>query len=158
MINTAAVLFDDLDNPVGARIDQDRPVVHDGVAIIARAIFRRYFVIGDTFLRQHRADSDLLAILIGRATLLDGITAKAGAFIDAENSGDAADHAANYATDDGADRTGCSFAIPCASLNPAGDPLGLHHGWQRHGGDNGNYSDKAADHDISNGIGKVDNK
>jgi hypothetical protein len=29
MINTLAVLLGDLDNPAGARIDQDHPVVHD---------------------------------------------------------------------------------------------------------------------------------
>jgi hypothetical protein len=100
-------LLDDLDNPVAARFDQNRAAVHDRVTIIPSAVFRRHVVIGDAVLRQNRANPDILAILIGRAALLDDITAKARTLIDAENPGDSTDHAA----DDGADRAGCSFAI-----------------------------------------------
>jgi hypothetical protein len=39
------------------------------------------------------------------------IAVKAGTLIDAQNAGDAADHAANDAADHGADRTSGSFAI-----------------------------------------------
>ena len=42
--------------------------------------------------------------------LLD-IVVKAGPFIDAENAVDAADHAANDTPNDGADRSGGSFAL-----------------------------------------------
>src|ERR1700732_4804743 len=91
----ADVLFDDVDNPVGARVDQNRTVVHHRVAIIPNAIFRRHVVIGDALLGQYGADPDILAILIGRGMLLDYITAKAGTLIDAQNPGDATDHAAN---------------------------------------------------------------
>jgi hypothetical protein len=90
--------------------------------------------------------------LIGRPALLDNIIAKAGTLIDAEHASDAADHAANDTADDGADRTGCSFAIPRASLNSTGNPLGLGHDGERHGGGKDSYSDKTADHDISNGV------
>jgi hypothetical protein len=104
-------LLDDLDNPVGARFDQNRAAVHDRVTIIPSAVFRRHVVIGDAVLRQNRANPDILAILIGRAALLDDITAKSRTFVDAENPGDSTDHAANDTADDGADRAGCSFAI-----------------------------------------------
>jgi hypothetical protein len=149
----AAVLLDDLDNPVGARIDQNRAAVHDRVAIVPDAVFRRHVVIGDAVVRQNRADPDVIAILIGGAALLDDITAKAGTLIDAEHAGDATDHAANDPANDGADRTGSPLAVPRASLNPTGDPLGLRHDRERHGGDKGGNSDKAADHDVSNDAG-----
>src|ERR1700744_686832 len=35
-------LFHDFDDATSARIDQDRTVVHDGVAIVAYAVFLRY--------------------------------------------------------------------------------------------------------------------
>jgi hypothetical protein len=105
------VLLDDLDNAVGPRIDQNRTVVHDRVAIIPNAIFRRHIVIGDAFFGQNRADPDVLAILIGRAALLDDIAAKAGTLVHAQNPADATDHPANDAADDGADRTSSSFAF-----------------------------------------------
>src|SRR4051812_46297307 len=63
-------LLDDLDDAVGARLDQHGSAVHDGVAIIAHAVFRRHLVIGHSGLGQHGADPDLVAISVGRPTLL----------------------------------------------------------------------------------------
>jgi hypothetical protein len=148
-----AFLLDDLDNAAGTRFDQNRAAIHNRVTIVPDAVFRRHVVIGDAVFRQYRANADVLAILIGRTSLLDNIAAKAGTLIDAEHAGDATDHAANDTADDRADGTGCSFAIPCASFNSPGNPLGLRHGRERHGGDEGSYSDKTADHDISNDVG-----
>ena len=158
MINAAVVLLDDLDNPAAARFDQNSAAIHNRITIVTSAVFRRYLVIADAFLRQNRANSDLLAILIGRATLLDNVGMKAGAFIDAENPGDSTDHAANDAADDGTDGTGGSFAISGASLNPTGDPLGPCRNRERHCGDKGSNSDKTADHDISDGMGRCEYK
>jgi hypothetical protein len=109
--DAAVVLFDDLDDPAGTRFDQNCAAIYNRVPIFPGAVFRRHVVIGDAFFRQNHADSDVLAILIGRASLLNDITAKAGTFIDAEDSGYATDHAANDTADDGTDGTGCSFAI-----------------------------------------------
>jgi hypothetical protein len=148
-----SVLLDDFDDPAAARFDQNRAAVYDGVTIFPRAIFRRHIVIGDTFLRQNRANSHVLAILVGRAMLLDNIAVKAGTLVDAQNPGYATDHSADDAANDGTDRTGCSVAISGASLDPAWDPLGLRRDRERHGGDKGGNSDKATDHDISNCIG-----
>src|ERR1700722_11855376 len=105
-------LFDNLDNPVRARIDQNRAAVHDGVAIVPGAIFRRHVVIGDAVFRQHRADPDILVILIGRTVLLDDVAAEAGTIVHPQHPVDAPDHAANDAADHGTDRTGRSFAFP----------------------------------------------
>ena len=104
-------LFDDFDNPAGTRFDQNRTAIYNRVPIFPGAVFWRHVVIGDAFFGQNRANSDVLAILIGRASLLDNITAKAGTLIDAEHSSYATDHAANDTADDGTDGTGCSFAI-----------------------------------------------
>jgi hypothetical protein len=108
------VLFDDLDNPMGARVDQNRVAVHDRVAIIPGAIFWWHVVIGYAFFRQHCADANVLTILIGRATLLDDIAVKARTLVDAENPVHAANHPADHAADDRANWTGCSFAFPRA--------------------------------------------
>ncbi|MGA7995094.1 MAG: hypothetical protein WCA28_09305, partial [Bradyrhizobium sp.] len=56
-------------------------------------------------------------------------------------------------SDHGADRTGGSFAVSRAPLNPARDSLGLRHDGQRHDGGKGGNSDKAADHYDSNDVG-----
>src|SRR5450432_248028 len=104
-------LLDDLDNPAAARFDQNRAAVHDRVAIVSDAIFRRHVVIGDAFFRQNRADPDILAVLIGRVTPFDDIIAKAGTLVDAKDTVDAADHAANDPTDDRSDRTAGSLAF-----------------------------------------------
>jgi hypothetical protein len=134
---------------VGSRVDQNRAVVHDRVAIVPYAIFRRHIVIGDARIGQNRADPDVLVISIGRAALLDDITVKARSLVDAENPVNSSDHAANDAADHGADRTGRSLALSGALINSADDPLGLRHDRKRDGGNNGKNSDKAADHDIS---------
>src|SRR4051812_27376859 len=84
------VLLDDLDNAAAARLDQNRAAVHDRVAIFPRAIFSRHLVIGNALFRQHGADPDILAVLIGRASLLDDIAAEAGTLVDAQNAGDTA--------------------------------------------------------------------
>jgi hypothetical protein len=150
------LLLEDLDNPVGARFDQNRAAVYDRVAIIPNAIFRRHIVIGDARLGQNGAHPDVLAILIGGMVLLGHIAVKTGTLFDAENARYATHHAANDTADDGADRTGGSFAFPRASLNPAGDPfLGLRRNGKRHGGGKGSNSDKTSNHDNSNGAVEV---
>jgi hypothetical protein len=42
--SAAVALLDDFDNPVGARFDQNRAVVHDRVSVVPSAIFRRHIV------------------------------------------------------------------------------------------------------------------
>src|SRR5947209_7674302 len=74
-----AGLLDDLDHPVRAGIDQNRPVVHDRIAVLPRAIFRRHVVIGYALLGQDGADPDVLAIAVGWAVLLDHIAVEARA-------------------------------------------------------------------------------
>jgi hypothetical protein len=106
-----AVLLDDFDDPAGPRIDQNGTVVHDRVAIVPDAIFRRHIVIGDAFLGQNRADPDVFTILIGRAMLLDRVTAKARTLIDAENAVDATDHTAYDAAHNCSEGTGRSLAF-----------------------------------------------
>jgi hypothetical protein len=128
-------LFEDFDDPVGARFDQNRTAVHDGVAIIPNAIFRRHVIIGDACFRQNRADPDRLVIFVGRPALLDHIAVKAGPLIDAEHPGNTTHHAADDTPDHGADRTGCAFALAGASLHATWDPvvLGLCYNRKRNG-------------------------
>ena len=111
MVESIVVLFDDFDDAMGARIDQDGPVVHDRIAIVADAIFRRHIVISDALLGQNGADPNVFVIPIRGAMLFDRVAAKARALIDAKDSIDAADYTADHAANDGSDRTGGPFAI-----------------------------------------------
>jgi hypothetical protein len=152
---STTALFDDLDDPAGARFDQDRAAIYDRVAIISNAIFRGHVIVGDTLFRQDRADPDRFVILVGRAALLDHVAVKAGTLIDAEHPGDATHHAADDPADHGANRTGGAFAFTGASLDAARNPsvLGLRHNGKCNGGDEGSNSDKTTDHDRSNDVG-----
>lgn len=146
---TVVSLLDDLDNPVGTRVDQHRAVVHDGVTIIADAIFGWDVIIGDAFVGQHRADAHVIGITVGRDVPLDDIAVKAWPLIDAENPGNAAHHTSDDAADNGSDRTGGAFAISRTPFNSTRNPLRLRNGRKGYGGSKSSNSDKAADHDIS---------
>ena len=79
-------LFDDLDDPSAARLDQNRAAVDDRVAVIANAIFCRYVVVGDAFFRQNGADPQIFAILIRGAPLFDDVAAKTRTLVDAQDA------------------------------------------------------------------------
>ena len=96
---------------MGARIDQHGAAVHDGVAIVPNAIFLRNFIVGYACFGQHGADPDVLVIMIGGHMPLLDIMMKTRPLIDAENAVDAANYATNDTADDGADRSGSSFAL-----------------------------------------------
>jgi hypothetical protein len=145
----AVFLLDDFDDPAGSRIDQNRSVVHDRIAIFASAVFPRDVVISNAFLGQDRADPDFPAIAIRRVTPLDDIAVEAGALIDSQNTGHSSDDTTYDTADDRTDGAGGSFAISRASLNSARYPLRLRHYRERHGGNERNNSDESADHDIS---------
>jgi hypothetical protein len=130
--DAVVALLDNFDNPMGARIDQDRAAVHDRVSVVPNAIFRRHIVIGNAFFRQHCADPDILTILIGRPALFDHITAKARTLVDAENPAYTADHTANDPADHGTDWAGCPLTVSRTALHSAGDPLGVGHDGECH--------------------------
>ena len=79
--------------------------------------------------------------------LLDNIAVEPRPLVDAQHAVDAPNHAADDPADHGADRPGRAFAIPRASLNPAGNPLGLGQRGQRQTGGNDSHSNKTAKHD-----------
>src|ERR1700680_2137967 len=83
-------LFDDLNDPMGAWVDQNSPVVDDGVTISRDAIFGRNFVILDAVRRENRAGSHGFPISVGWAVLMDDVIAKARTLVDAEQAVDAA--------------------------------------------------------------------
>jgi hypothetical protein len=77
---------------------------------------------------------------------------KTRALIDAQNAGDAADHAADHATNDGAYRAGGPFALSRALFNSPRNALGLRNDRNRHHGENGGHPDKTANHGNSNAV------
>jgi hypothetical protein len=140
------LLLDNLNDAVGSRIDQNGATIHDCVSVLARAIFRRHIVIGDTLFGQNRPNSYVFVVLIGRAPLFDDIRMEARPLVDPKDAGDAANDAADHATNNGADRTCCPVAISGASLNAARDALGLACNGKKYRNGNSGGTDKTADH------------
>ena len=79
-------LVDHLNDAAGARLDQNRAAVHDGVAIVVDAVFLRHVIIGDAFLGQHGADANVLAVAVGGTVLFDHVAVEARTFIDAKHA------------------------------------------------------------------------
>jgi hypothetical protein len=119
------LLFDNLDDAAGPRIDQNGATIHDRVSVLAYAILRRHIVIADTLIGEYRANSYIFVILIGRAPLFDDIRAEARPLIDAKDASHSANDAANHATDNCPDGTRRPFPIAGTPLNAARDALGL---------------------------------
>src|SRR3569832_1450661 len=113
-------LFDDFHDAVRPGIDQDRAGIDDRIAIIADAILGGNFIVGHACFRQHRTDADVLAIVIGGVVTFGNIAVEARALVDAQHTGDAADHATDDAADNGSNRTGRPFAFARAMLDAAG--------------------------------------
>jgi hypothetical protein len=143
------LLLDDLDDAVGSRVDQHGAAIHDGVSVLAHAIFRRHIVIGDTLIGEHRPNPYIFVVLIGRAPLFDHIGTEARPLIDPKDAGYSANDAADHATNDGPDGTRRPFPISCASFNAARDALGLACNGKHCGDRDSGGPDKTADHDDS---------
>jgi hypothetical protein len=78
--------------------------------------------------------------------LFDDIRMEARPLVDPKDAGDAANDAADHATNNGADRTCRPVAISGASLNTARDALGLTCNWKKYRDDDSGGTDKTADH------------
>jgi hypothetical protein len=109
------LLFDDLNDAARSRFDQNRATIHHCVSIFAYTVLRRHIVIGNTFFRENRPNSQIFAILIRRASLFDDIRTEARTLIDPEDAGDTANDAPDHATNNRPDRTSRPFTI--ATLN-----------------------------------------
>src|ERR1700748_1241927 len=94
-------LFHDFHDAVGARIDEHRAIVDDGISISAAAVFRWNVIIGYAGLRQHCADPDVLAISIGRIMTFCHVAAEARALVNSQDTVDATDDAPDDAATDG---------------------------------------------------------
>src|SRR5918993_2952134 len=96
---------------MGARIDEQGAVVHDGVPVVANTVFGRHLVVGDPARRQHSPDPNLLLIPMGARALLNDILPKAWPLLISKAANDSAAYSANHcshwtANDSTADRSG----------------------------------------------------
>jgi hypothetical protein len=92
-------LIDNLNDCVGARINQHRMSIDDGVAVLSGTrIFRRHFIICHACLREHRTNTKLLAILVRRVMTFGNIAVEPGPIIDTQYTVDAAYDATDDAT------------------------------------------------------------
>src|SRR5918994_6133050 len=114
------ISIDDFDDPMGAWIDQHRPVVDDGVAIFGDAIFARHFVIGHAARGQVSANPDFAIITIRVVPLARYISAEARTGLVRDATCHCADSSANgssgrathdSAADSAACRTGRGAAL-----------------------------------------------
>ena len=143
------LLFDDLNDAARSRFDQNRATIHHCVSIFAYTVLRRHIVIGDTFFRENRSNSQIFAILIRRASLFDDIRTEARTLIDPEDAGYTANDAADHATNNGPDRTSRPFTIAGTPFNATRNTLGLACDGKEYRDNNGSGSDKTAVHDNS---------
>jgi len=79
-----------------------------------------YIVVGKTFFRENRPDSQIFAVLIRRASLFDDIRTEAETLIDPEDTSYAADHATDRPA-----RTSRPFTVLCTPLDAAANALGV---------------------------------
>ncbi len=113
-------LLDDLDDPSGPRLDQNRAVVHDGVAVPLDTILGWHLTIDDAALRQHGPNTNILAVAIRRHTLANHVRAKARTLVHAKQTGNAACDTSSNATENAANRA-CGFRALSRSLCRAAD-------------------------------------
>jgi hypothetical protein len=69
--------LNDLYHSVRPRIDQHRPVVHNGVAIVTHAVFGGHLMVGYAARWQHRTNPYLLLMPIGSRALLNYVLLEA---------------------------------------------------------------------------------
>jgi hypothetical protein len=124
-------LFEDFNDAMGAGIDEDRPAIDDGIAIVANAVFLWHVIVRDPVAGQVGAHPHVTLVVVRRVMPLDDVAVKPGTLIDAEHTIDTADHATDDATDNSADRPGCAFAFAGAAFNAAGYALGGRDGGQK---------------------------
>src|SRR5918993_5897885 len=96
---------------MGARIDEQGAVVHDGVPVVANTVFGRHLVVGDPARRQHSPDPNLLLISMGARALLNDILLEAWPLLVGKTANDSAAYSADHgshgtANDSTADRAG----------------------------------------------------
>jgi hypothetical protein len=58
------ILLDHFNDAMAARVDQHRPIVDDGVAVFASAIFPRHFVIGHAFFGKFGSHHDITLVTV----------------------------------------------------------------------------------------------
>jgi hypothetical protein len=143
------LLFNDLDDPSAAWLNQNCAAIYDRVAVFPNAIFLRYVVIRDAFFRQDGANPQILPILIGWAPLLDDIAAKTWTLVDAQDAVDAAHDTTNHTADDRSHRTSRPFTLPGASFYTSRHALRVSDNRQRYACGNDSNSDETADHVFS---------
>jgi hypothetical protein len=143
------LLFDDLYDAARSRFDQNRATIHHCVSIFAHTVLWRHIVIGNTFFRENRANFQIFAILIRRASLFNDIRTEARTLIDPEDAGYTGNDAADHATNNGPDRTSRPFTIAGTPLNATRNTLGLACDGKEYRDNNGSSSDKTAIHDNS---------
>ena len=111
---SVSLLFNDLDDAPGSRLDENSTTIDDGVPILPHAILGRHFVVLNAGFRQHGANAYIFVIAVGWNMSLDNIGAEARTLVDTKDAGDATSDPANDTSDHSAYRAGCSFAVPCS--------------------------------------------
>lgn len=96
-------LLDNLNDPVRPRIDQHCPLIHDGVAIVANAVFGGHLIVGDPTGGEFRTNPQFLLVPVGLWALLDDVLPKSGALVIGQAANDRSAYASNYRSNRAAD-------------------------------------------------------
>jgi hypothetical protein len=115
----------DLHNAMSARINEYGPIIHNGISVIANAVFGRRFIIFNTGGWKLSANAHFLTIGVRWTPLGDDILAKPRSFVVCNSSHNSTAHASYYGTDGPADHrtthsaanSACGCSALCVSLN-----------------------------------------
>jgi hypothetical protein len=92
---------------------QNRPTVHDGVAISRNVVFVGHIVVSDAAIRQYSSNSNFLMMPIGRPLLSHNVLTKARSIINPKNSSDRTRHCSNCTPYGSTGRSGGTTASLC---------------------------------------------
>jgi hypothetical protein len=100
-------LLDNFDYSVRTGVNQNWPIINDGIAIFANTVLRRDLIVGDACFRENCAYSYIPLVAVRRPVFFDDIVTEARTFIHTQNTRNTADDPSNSAAYNGADRA-CS--------------------------------------------------
>jgi hypothetical protein len=92
---------------------QNRPTVHDGVAISRNVVFVGHIVVSDAAIRQYSSNSNFLMMPIGGPLLAHNVLTKARPIINPKNSSDRTSHCSNCTPYDSTGRSCGATASLC---------------------------------------------
>ena len=117
-------LLDNFDYSVRTGVNQNWPIINDGIAIFANTVLRRDLIVGDACFRENCAYSYIPLVAVRRPVFFDDIVTETRTCIHAKNARHAADDPSDCAAYNSAYRACGPLAIPGTPVDASFDALG----------------------------------